>query len=121
MDQSNLLKNLVGFDNKYRPRTIEVKRKERDTYKSACTLYKDQELILNGFKSGIFTIKAIKGPKILTPKQILQRLPRALAQAKVGSTSQNLPNKVRQIMYSLYRAKETTKNVHDNIRNSVKI
>ena len=71
MDQSNLLKKFVGFDNKYRPRTIEVKHKERDTYKSACTLY--TELILNGFKSGIFPIKATKaeGPKILTPKQIL--------------------------------------------------
>ena len=123
MDQSNLLKKLVGFDNKYRPRTIEVKHKEKDTYKSTCTLYIGRELILNGFKSGIFPIKATKseGPKILTPKQILQRLPRALAQTKVGNTSQNLANEVRQIMYSLHRAKGITKNVHNNIRNSIKV
>ena len=123
MDQSNLLKKLVGFDNKYRPRTIEVQHKERDTYKSAYTLYIGRELILNGFKSGIFPIKATKseGLKILTPRQILQRLPRALAQAKVGNISQNLANEVRQIMYSSHRAKEITKNVHNNIRKSIKV
>ena len=47
--------------------------------------------------------------KILTPKQMLQRLPIALAQVKAGSTSENLLNKIRQIIYSLYRDKEVTK------------
>ena len=40
--------------------------------------------------------------KILTPKQMLQRLPIALAQIKSGSTSENLLNKIRQIIYSFY-------------------
>ena len=65
------------------------------------------ELTLNTFKSGIFPIKATqsKGPKILIPKQTLQRLPVALAQVKTGNRSEKLLNEIRQIIYSLYRAK----------------
>ena len=40
---------------------------------------------------------------------MLQRLPMALAQVKVGNTYENLLNEMRQIIYSLYRAKEITK------------
>ena len=40
--------------------------------------------------------------KILTPKQMVQRLPIALAQVKAGTTSQKLLNKICQIKYSLY-------------------
>ena len=43
-----------------------------------------------------------EGIKILTRNQILQRLSIALAQVKVGNTSANLPNEIRQIIYSLY-------------------
>ena len=43
-----------------------------------------------------------KGFKILTPKQMLQRLPVALAQEKAGTISKNLLNKVRQIIHSLF-------------------
>ena len=46
---------------------------------------------------------------MLSPKQILQRLPIALAQVKVANTFENLPNEIREIIYSLYLAKETTK------------
>ena len=42
-----------------------------------------------------------KGRKILTPKQMLQRLPIALAQVKAGNTSGNLLNEIRKIIYSL--------------------
>ena len=62
-----------------------------------------------------------KGLKILTPKQMLQRLPIALAQVKAGNTSENLLNEIRQIIYSLYRAKEITKKVYNNIMNSIKL
>ena len=47
--------------------------------------------------------------KRLTPKQMLQRLPIALAQVKAGNASENILNEVRQIVYSLYRAKGITK------------
>ena len=43
--------------------------------------------------------------KILTPKQMLQRLPVALAEIKAGNTSENLLNEIKQIIYSVYRAK----------------
>ena len=62
-----------------------------------------------------------KGLKMLTPKQILQRLPIPLAQVKVGKTSKNLLNENRQPVYSLYRAKEITKKVYNNIMNSTKL
>ena len=47
--------------------------------------------------------------KILTPKQMLQRLPVALVQVKAGNNSESLLNEIRQIVYSLYQSKEITK------------
>ena len=52
---------------------------------------------------------------------MLQRLPIALAQVKTGKTSENLINKIRQIIYSLYQEKEVTKKVYNNIMNSIKM
>ena len=46
-----------------------------------------------------------EGLKILTPKQMLQRLPIALAQVKAGNNSESLLNEIRQIVYSLYESK----------------
>ena len=43
------------------------------------------------------------GLKILTPNQMLSRLPITLAQLKVGNNSEKLKNKIRQLLYSLYR------------------
>ena len=59
--------------------------------------------------------------KILTPNQMLKRLPIALAQVKAGNNSENLLNEIRQIVYSLYRSKEITKKVYNNIINSIKV
>ena len=59
------------------------------------------------------------GLKILTPKQMLQRLPIALAQVKAGNNSENLLNEIRQIVYCLYQSKEITKNVYHNIIKSL--
>ena len=50
-----------------------------------------------------------KGLKILTTKQMLQRLPIALVQVKDGNNSENLLNEIRQIVYSLYQSKQTLK------------
>ena len=52
---------------------------------------------------------------------MLQRLPIALAPAKVDNTSENLLNEIRQVMYSLYQAKEITKKVYNNLMNSIKL
>ena len=52
-----------------------------------------------------------KGVKILTSKQMLQRLPITLAQIKAGNNSQSLLNEIKQIVYFLYQSKEITKRV----------
>ena len=62
-----------------------------------------------------------EGLEILTPKQMLQRLPIALAQVKASNTSENLLNEIRQIIYSLYLAKKIIKKVCNNIMNSINI
>ena len=59
------------------------------------------------------------GLKILTPKQMLQRLPIALAQVKAGNNSENLLNEIRQIIYSLYQSKEITKKVYNYLIESL--
>ena len=43
------------------------------------------------------------GLKIVTPKQMLQRLPIALAQIKAGNSPESLLNEIRQTVYSLYQ------------------
>ena len=123
MDQSNLLENVVKFNNKYKPKTKEGNAKKHNTFYSVNALYEGRELTLNTFRSGIFSIKATQGKrlKILTPKQLLQRLLITLAQVKADNTSENLPNEIRQIIYSLYRAKEITKKGYNNIMNSIKL
>ena len=59
--------------------------------------------------------------KILTPKQMLQRLPIALAQVKAGNNSESLLNEISQIVYSLYQSKQITKKVYNNIIKSINI
>ena len=59
--------------------------------------------------------------KILTPEQLLQRLPIALAQVKAGNNPESLLNKTKQIVYSLYQSKEITKKVYNNIIKSIQI
>ena len=53
----------------------------------------------------IYKSKQGRGLKILSPKQMLQKLPIALAQIKAGNYSESLLNEIRQIIYSLYQAK----------------
>ena len=62
-----------------------------------------------------------EGLKILTPNQMLKRLPIALAQVKTGNNSKSLLNEIRQIVYSLYRSKEIIKKVYNNIIKSIKV
>ena len=87
-----------------------------------------RETILDAFKSKIFLTKS-KGSgvlntdksklKILTPKQMLQRLPIALAQVKAGNSSESLLNEIRQIVYSLCQSKQITKKLYNNIIKSI--
>ena len=55
-----------------------------------------------------------RGLKILTPKQMLQRLLIALVQVKAGNNSEGLLNEILQIVYSLYQSKQITKKVYNS-------
>ena len=60
-----------------------------------------------------------EGFKILTPKQMFQRLPIVLAQVKAGDNSENLSIEIRQIVYFLHQPKEITRKVYNNIIKSI--
>ena len=103
-------------------------KEQKSTLENIKFLYESRKAVIKLFDEYSSTASEIKhkgkygeGIKILTPKKMLQRLPIALAQVKSGSTSENLLNKIRQITYSLYREKEITKKVYNNIMNSIKI
>ena len=53
-----------------------------------------------------------KGLKVLTPDQMLSRLPITLAQLKARNNSEKLINEIRQVLYSLYRSKRLTKQIY---------
>ena len=55
------------------------------------------------------------GLKILTPNQMLSRLPISLAQLKAGNDSENLKNEISQLLYSLYRSKKLTKQLYKSL------
>ena len=85
-------------------------------------------MVLNGFKSKIFLTKSTGTDivntddsklKILTPREIFQRLPTALAQVKAGNNSENLLNEIHQIIYFLYQSKAITKKVYNNLIKSL--
>ena len=52
-----------------------------------------------------------QGLKTLTPNQMLSRLSISLAQLKAGNNSEKLKNEIKQLLYSLYRLKQLTKNI----------
>ena len=56
-----------------------------------------------------------QGLKILTPNQILRRLPIALAQLNAGNNSEKLKSEIRQLLYSLCRSKKLTKNIYKSL------
>ena len=53
--------------------------------------------------------------KIEKPDKMLSRLPISLAQLKAGNNSEKLKNEIRQLLYSLYRSKNMTKQVYNNL------
>ena len=124
MEQANLLSYINDFM-KTKPRDPEKRKLRADVLNSVTRLVQGREAVLTAFKSGIFHVSKKsqegEGLKILTPNQMLKRLPIALAQVKAGNNSESLLNEIRQIVYSLYRSKEITKKVYNNIINSIKV
>ena len=55
------------------------------------------------------------GLKILTPNQMLSRLPITLAQLNAGNNSEKLKNEIRKLLCSLYRSKKLTKQLYKSL------
>ena len=128
MDRTNLSENMIKFINKSKPKTKEDRDKRRNTFDNVSALYEGQELTLNASRNRVFPIKATKGErrpsllasspyitrvakvlyskvfegmqlKILILKQILQRLPIALAQVNASNISKNLLNQTNHVFF----------------------
>ena len=133
LEQANLMAYIKNFVKNTKPQ----EKLKSDVLDSVRALVKGRDLMYNAFRSGIFhrleksqeseganemsRVNASERLKILTPNQILKRLPIALSQVKAGNNSESLLNEIRQIVYSLYRSKEITKKVYNNIINSIKV
>ena len=116
--QTNLSVEIMNFRKNTKPRSQEKKQEKEILLENLYKFWKGREKVLDAFESKIFLTKpkgaGILNPdhsklKILTHKQMLQRLPIALAQVKTGYNSKSLLNQIRQIVYSLYQSKQITK------------
>ena len=67
----------------------------------------------------IFVESTGEGLKILTPNQMLNRLPITLAQLKAENNSEKLKNEIRQLLYSLYRSKKLTKQLYKSLIDTI--
>ena len=125
IEQANLLNHFEDFIKKTKPLDPMLKKLTEDVLASVLSLLKGREVVYNAFESRIFQkleeSQEGEGLKILTPNQMLKILPIALAQIKAGNNSESLLNEIMQIVYSLYRSKEITKIVYNNIINSIKV
>ena len=108
-----------------KPKESFRKEKKVITHKNATILLNGRQKVLNTFESGMLPkgkqgkgltsfldgvgrvakTSNCKRLKALLPKQMLQRLPIAVAQVKVDNESENLPNEIRLIIYCFYWAK----------------
>ena len=107
-EQANLLSYINDFIRKTKPRNPEKKKLRSDVLDSVSSLVKGRKVVLKAFQSGIFhkleesqkgeganemsRVNASERLKILTPNQMLKRLPIALAQVKAGNNSESLLN-----------------------------
>ena len=78
-----------------------------------------QEDLAKPYVSPRYFKKEGKGLKIMTPNQLLTRLPILSAQKKAGNNSQKLNNEIRQIIYSLYSSKNMSKTVYNHLMSSL--
>ena len=99
---------------------VEKNDEQKEVIENLNKFYNSREEVINFFRDYIEMLSDANydakqnetkgtGLKILTPKQMLQRLSIALAQVKAGNNSENLLNEIRSIVYSLYQSKQITK------------
>ena len=101
-EMKNIIKN-VPKDN---PSKTEESKKMTDIVERVLVLNSEKQIGL--------------GLKILTPNQMLGRLPITLTQLKAGNNSEKLKNEIRKLLYSLYRSKKLTKNVYKSLVDIIK-
>ena len=120
------LDEVKKLQNVFKSSQIEISRRrfkskeQKSALENIKLLYESRKVVIklfNDYSSIVFEAKYKsihgEGLKIVTLKQMLQRLPIALAQLKAGNTCVNLLNEIRQIIL--------TKNVCTNIMNSMKL
>ena len=111
---------LDDINNEY----IENKDDAREKFKNLKNDVKSDELkdIVKELERAIFGNEELSGSglKILTNKQILNRLPILLPQIQAGNNSNKLKNEARQILYSLYRSEVLTKTVYNNLIKAIR-
>ena len=59
------------------------------------------------------------GLQPLTPSRMLGRSPTSSALLKAGKNSENIENKIKQLLYSLYFSKKLTKKIYNNLINTI--
>ena len=118
----------MNFRKNTKPRSQEKKQEKKIVLDNLYNFFEGREKVLDAFEIKIFSIKSkgagILNPyhsklKVLTSKQMLQRLPIALEQVKANNNSKSLLNEIRQIVYSSYQSKQITKKVYNNIIKSI--
>ena len=111
-----------------KPRSQEKKQEKEIVLGNLHNISEGRAKILDASESKIFLTKYIGAGflnldrsklKALTPKQMLQRLPTALAKVKAGNNAESLLNEIRQTVYSLCQSKQITKKVYNNIIKSI--
>ena len=106
-DQADLIKEILG----------KRKKKIKNLPKNKFAIKLNKEII--NIVERILCFNQLEqqgsGLKILTPDQMLSRLPITLAQLKAGNTSKNLKSEIRQLLYSLHRSKRLTKQLYKSL------
>ena len=105
IDEKN--KDLVESVNK---KLTKMKNIVKNVPKDILSRVEDNEKIINIVERNLELIakKILRRLKILTLKQMLNRLPISLAQLNAGNNSEKLKNEIIQLLYSLYRSKKLT-------------
>ena len=109
---------------------VKKNAQQKETINNIDKFYKSRQEVINSFRDYVEMLSDANhnskhsetkgtGLKILTPKQMLQRLPVALAQVKAGNDSESLLNEIRQTVYSLYKSNRISKKVYNNIIKSI--
>ena len=111
INQNNELVNMINSGLKHLKEEIKKMPEEERKIEKPDKIVKLVEEILSFNKQK----QQGEGLKILTPNQMLSRLPIFLAQLKAGNNSEKLKNEIRQLLYSLYRSKNITKQVYNNL------